>query len=636
MTYAPPPPALPPVATQPAAPKRRTGLVIGLIAGGLVILLVLGFLGFLLVRSLLGSGQSATASAAAVPASSIAWVEYSIDPSNQQKLEALGFINSLDGLREAVEDSDIDIDLDEPGDADLKKALWEFIVENDDNDLDISLDYDDDVRPWLGSRIAMGMLPSEDDAAPRYVVAVEASDTTAGVEAVETLIDDLEIDAEVGSRDGYVLVASEDVDLDDAFEDGSLAESDSFREAAASAGEWGLASYWVDLGQVAELAADSAGIGAAGNLSDPGYWEEEIRSYPDPYIPYPDSDFVQVDPACDPNAGYCDEDYVYVYDGETFVDYDDYADAYLDDNLDALVEEQIERNASLLDAREAALQSVEGTTAFGVLRFAEGALELSGGVTGLTEEPMGSGDGSSVTGLPDSTIAALAVTGIAESIDAALSDDNLALIPSFPPYGLGSGYGPGYGSGSGDAPTRDDIAEWLDETLGLDFPDDLETLFGRQFAIAIDEDVETDFSSVESADEIIESGIAIVITSDDADATADAWQDLADRAEEQAGESLGIDIESDGDRVVISAGSHLDAVLEPDTALGTSETFRTALPAAEDADTLLFVDAAAVLAILDDLGGEVDAFDGLQAVGFTSTVESKDSVSFVLRVTVER
>ena len=73
MTYAPPPPALPPVATQPAAPKRRTGLVIGLIAGGLVILLVLGFLGFLLVRSLLGSGQSATASAAAVPASSIAW-----------------------------------------------------------------------------------------------------------------------------------------------------------------------------------------------------------------------------------------------------------------------------------------------------------------------------------------------------------------------------------------------------------------------------------------------------------------------------------------------------------------------------------------------------------------------------------
>ncbi len=628
MTYAPPPPALPPVATQPIAPKRRTGLVIGLIAGGLVILLVLGFLGFLLVRSLLGSGQSATASAAAVPAGSIAWVEYSIDPSNQQKLEALGFINSLDGLRDAVEDSDLDIDLDEPGDADLKKALWDFIVDNDDTDLDISLDYDDDVRPWLGSRVAMGMLPSEDGAEPRYVVAVEASDTTAGVEAVETLVDDLEIDAEVGSRDGYVLVASEDVDLDDAFEDGSLAESDAFREAAASAGEWGLASYWVDLGQVTEFAIAASGSGAGGDLTDPAYWEQQIRDYPDPYIPYPDSDYVQIDPACDPNVGYCDEDYVYVYDGATFAEYDDYAEAYLDDHLDDLVEEQVSRNEGLADAQQAAIEQVEGTTAFGVLRFADGALELSGGVTGLTEEPVGSGDGSSVTGLPESTIAALAVTGVAEAIDTALSDENLALLPSFTPYGLGSGYN--------EAPTRDDVAEWLDESLGLDFPDDLETLFGRQFAIAVDEDVETDFSSVDGADEVIESGIAIVITSDDADATADAWQDLADRAEEQAGESLGIDIEADGDRVVISAGSHLDEVLEPDTALGTSDIFREALPAAEDADTLFFIDAAAVLSIIDDAGTDVGWLDGLQAVGFTSTVESKDSVSFVLRVTTER
>jgi glycine/D-amino acid oxidase-like deaminating enzyme len=129
-----------------------------------------------------------------------------------------------------------------------------------------------------------------------------------------------------------------------------------------------------------------------------------------------------------------------------------------------------------------------------------------------------------------------------------------------------------------------------------------------------------------------------VITSDDADATADAWQDLIDTAEDNAGDTIGLDIEQDGSRVVISAGDYLDTVLKPDERLGDLDAFRRALPAADKANSVLYIDVNELLSVLDDVTGSNDAFDfadGVQALGVSTTQTSDDSYSFVLRVTTE-
>src|SRR5690606_8345879 len=90
-----------------------------------------------------------------------------------------------------------------------------------------------------------------------FIIAIEASDTELGVEAVEDLASDAELDdTEVSARDGFVLISSDSIDLDEAFEDGTLAERDSFEEAADGLGEWGIVSSWYSTrGLSAEIAS---------------------------------------------------------------------------------------------------------------------------------------------------------------------------------------------------------------------------------------------------------------------------------------------------------------------------------------------------------------------------------------------
>src|SRR5690606_28344898 len=127
---------------------RRTVLIV-IIAAAVALLLIIGAGACAVATFFLGKNESATASAAAFPATTVSWTEVAIDPSNGQKLSAFEFVNELSGLKDAIEDSDLDVDFDDPrSNTDLKKSLWEFIVEGDEVDVDISLDYDDDIKPW--------------------------------------------------------------------------------------------------------------------------------------------------------------------------------------------------------------------------------------------------------------------------------------------------------------------------------------------------------------------------------------------------------------------------------------------------------------------------------------------------------
>lgn len=601
-----------------ATPRSRRALIIVIIAAVVVVLLLLAAGAWAVASLFLGKNESATASAVAFPSTTISWTELAIDPSNGQKLGAFEFVTALDGLKDAIEDSDLDIDLDDPAsNSDLKKSIWDFVVEGDEFGLDdVSLDYDDDVKPWLGSRIAYGALPSDDVAEPNFIVAIQATNVDAGVEAIETLIDDLELDADVSKRNGYVLVSTDSVDLDEEFEDGTLADAELFAGASANAGEWGVLSYWADLGASVALASE-ASASVMGDPSDRDTVEQQIRDNPYSYVPYPDYDF---------DLG------GYVYNGETYEEFDEYEQAYLDDNIDDLVDAEVEKYEGLAEAQEKLEEQYEGVAAYGVLRFTDGALELSGAVSGLPDVQQASSSDRALLGLPETTMLAISVSGLGDSLDTAFSDENLSLLGS-----LGSA-----GLGAAEPMDRDDIVDFFDESLGLEFPDDLDVLFGRQFIVSVDEDVDLDaLNGSESGNlsAVPESGVAITIITDDVDATISAWEDLIDTFEDESGSVLGVDLESDGDRVVISAGDYLDTMLDPEDTAGSAELFRRAVPAADGASSVMFVNAAEIIDLVGDLSGSdgvTDYLDGLEAIGFSQTVQSKDVVSYVLRVTAEQ
>jgi hypothetical protein len=638
-------PTVPAPSYEPPVPavkkKLGRGALIAIIAGGLVLLLAFGAAAVLLVRSFFGSGESATASAVAFPASTLYWTEVAIQPSGQQMTEALRFINELDSLRDAIEDSDIEIDLDDSGtNIDVRKALWDFVVEGDDSSIDTKLDYEDDIAPWIGNRISFGMVPTDDlenGEQPPVFVAIEARDTEAGIDAIEDLLDDLDVDAEVDAKNGYVLVATGDIDLDDIYDDGTLDGSKAFQQSAANAGDQGVASVFVDLGSLYALINEAT----TGDYGDIGYWEDYVVENPwqfsadsDAYEDYEDcSAFDSPENVGDEFYEDYECNYYYEYNGEYYEYYSDFEDAWIEDNKEELAQEKLDEYGDAAEAQQKLVESLEGTTAFAVLRFANASLEVSGHVSGvkdMVEAPKGGGEEGK---LPASTIALLSASGLGAALDQGLTDENLAASSG----GLG-GLSP-YGSSS--TVTRDDIEDWFDEVFGLDFPDDLEALFGTKVELVVDADLDIEAfgdanSSVGGIGEVAETGAGLVITTDDTSATVDAWESVIDSLEDQAGDTLGLDIEEDGNRVIISGGDYLETLLDPDERLADSEAFRRAVPNAGDASAMLYIDVAELIDILSDATGGGDAYefaDGLQALGVTTTTLSKDSYAFSIRLT---
>lgn len=104
----------------------------GLVAGG-------GFLAYNFFN-----GASPSAATAGIPNNAIAVVELSLNPSDADKL-------ALKNIVEKFPQGD-----DMPESDDYKEILWELVA---DDDGDIS--YQEDVKPWLGDSLSLGILPAE-------------------------------------------------------------------------------------------------------------------------------------------------------------------------------------------------------------------------------------------------------------------------------------------------------------------------------------------------------------------------------------------------------------------------------------------------------------------------------------------
>ena len=230
-----------------------------------------------------------------------------------------------------------------------------------------------------------------------------------------------------------------------------------------------------------------------------------------------------------------------------------------------------------------ALEGFEGAAA--TLRFDDGALELEMAV-GPGEEALaayGAADGraEAVTSLPADTAAALGMAVPEGWVDFALEQ---------------------VASMEGSGMTRDQMAEELEAATGLTV-DDLETLLGESFAIALgsDLDPETLFSSSDGSD--IPVGAKI-------QGDADAIQDVLERLSGNLGPGAAILAhDADGDYVAVGPNqAYRDRLLENGD-LGDSDVFQNVVREAEDADSILYVNFDAgewldKLAQVDPTAGE--------------------------------
>jgi len=229
-------------------PRRPSGKRVAIIAGLTVVALAMAGTGAIAAyQKFLGPDGGVADSAQAMPATTFAMVELSIEPSTQQKLALGKMWGKLDGLTTLMEESDEDAKLVGDTGTELRPYVWNALI--DEIGVDTSLKYDKDVAPWLGGRIAVGVVGSAKTVEESLIIAIECKDEKRGLAAVNQLIADIDDAAmqslHVEARNGYVVIASASLDLDAAYEYGVLADQEAFTGVIDELGSRGLASYWM-------------------------------------------------------------------------------------------------------------------------------------------------------------------------------------------------------------------------------------------------------------------------------------------------------------------------------------------------------------------------------------------------------
>jgi len=135
---------------------RRAGIVA---AAAVAVVAAIGAGTYGLVQ-LMSGGESA---ASAVPAGALGFVSIDLDPSASQKIEAIKILHKFPALKKEAKIGSRD---------DVRRAVFDEIVKSGDCS---GVDYDKDVKPWIGQRLGVAAMPDEKDVVAPLVV-VQVSD----------------------------------------------------------------------------------------------------------------------------------------------------------------------------------------------------------------------------------------------------------------------------------------------------------------------------------------------------------------------------------------------------------------------------------------------------------------------------
>jgi hypothetical protein len=195
-----------------------------------------------------------------VPATAVGYVSVDLDPSLGQKVDALRFLRKFPAAKASLGSTD-----------DLRKWVFEQATKDDASLSQLS--YDRDVKPWIGDRFGLAVVPGATAGAePSVVVVIQVSDEGKASAGLKKLIKDPS-DGTCAVAKGYAVCAETPAILSTvqaAAAKHSLADDPNFKSDVSSAGSRGIALAWGDLGKVAQLVPNAGqalggSLGAAGN-----------------------------------------------------------------------------------------------------------------------------------------------------------------------------------------------------------------------------------------------------------------------------------------------------------------------------------------------------------------------------------
>ena len=205
--------------------------------GGLVGVLAVGGGAVWAATSFLGTGSQP---AEALPAGTLGYVSIDLDPSGDQKVEAIQTLRKFPEFKDKI-----NLDTDD----DLRERLFEEITKSGECE---GLDYEADVKPWLGSRAAFAAVEAGEDA-PSPVGVIQVTDSGKAEDGLANLVetcgggDDTSTGGWVVDGDWVVLAETKEIaqKVVDQTDEGSLAEDDGFARWTGEAGANGVMSFYI-------------------------------------------------------------------------------------------------------------------------------------------------------------------------------------------------------------------------------------------------------------------------------------------------------------------------------------------------------------------------------------------------------
>ncbi len=555
---------------------KKKAIIAGAVLGGLAIAGGAAYG----ITSFMSAGAQA---AEALPAGTIGYVSVNLDPSGGQKIEAIKTLRKFPAFRDEV-----DLDTDD----DLRKRLFEEIQKSGACE---SVDYDKDIKPWLGDRMAVAAVDTGAEE-PSPVAVIEVNDAGAAEDGFAKLKEcGGSAAAESGDESatgGYKIegdwaIIAESDDIADkvvkAAADKSLADDASYNRWIDEAGDAGIVSMY---------AAPAAGEYFASQL---GMFEDQLGG------------MMTEDFAVAPSATSRDELKEMGFSDQEIDDL-----GLLDETAPETAPETPTETPSVPPEVTDALKDFEGAAA--TIRFDDGALEVEfAGDAGKQTDTLAGSDrgGDVVETLPEDTLLAVGV-GFADGWFSKAMDQ--------------------FSSMSGEEMDLDTMIADLEEQTGLAFPEDVETLTGESLAVAVGSDIDPEaiFNGGGPAD--IPVGIKI---KGDADEIDKVLAKIAPQLGEQA--SM-LETESKGDYVALGANADYRATLAEDGGLGDVDAYKSVIEDSDKAGALLFLNFDANGDWLKSLSGDdpsiVENVEPLSAFGISGWVE--DGVSHgVLKLTTD-
>ena len=229
---------------------RRTGLVLA----GTAAVVGAAAVGAWAVAAFMSGGP---APATAVPSDAFAYVSLDLDPDGGQKVEALQTLRKFPAIRE-----ELGIDTG----SDPRRVLYDALTAEEPCP---DIDFDDDVDPWLGSKLAVAVVPGDDEPTPFFVVQVK--DEGLAEDAMAKVAECADEEAPGTAFSGDFMVVAETGDIADdvvaSAEEGSLADDDGFNRWIDEAGGSGIVEAYVSA-EAPKYFAEQGGFATATATSE--------------------------------------------------------------------------------------------------------------------------------------------------------------------------------------------------------------------------------------------------------------------------------------------------------------------------------------------------------------------------------